>query len=39
LKRIVDEQQEAEAICEFCRERYVLSRDEVRRLIARLDAR
>jgi molecular chaperone Hsp33 len=38
LTRIVDEEPQTEAICEFCRRRYVLSRDEVSELIARLNA-
>jgi len=38
LARMVDEQPQTEAICEFCRQRYVLSRDEVARLIERIGA-
>ncbi|HMD01897.1 MAG TPA: Hsp33 family molecular chaperone HslO [Candidatus Baltobacteraceae bacterium] len=39
LRKILDEQQQAEAICEFCKQRYVLGRDELAHLIARLEAR
>lgn len=39
LRKIHSEQQHAEAICEFCKKRYVLSLPEVENLIARLEAR
>lgn len=39
LAKIAREQQSTEAVCEFCKKRYVLSRDEVTSLIARLEAR
>jgi molecular chaperone Hsp33 len=39
LVRMVEEQPQTEAVCEFCRRRYVLSRDDMRRLITRLEAR
>jgi molecular chaperone Hsp33 len=39
LRKILTEQQNAEAICEFCKKRYVLSLPEVENLIARLEAR
>jgi len=39
LRKIASEQNEAEAVCEFCKTKYVLSRDEVRRLIEKLAAR
>jgi redox-regulated HSP33 family molecular chaperone len=35
----MNEQDRAEAVCEFCKTAYVLSRDEVRGLIERLEAR
>jgi molecular chaperone Hsp33 len=38
LVEIASEQIQTEAICEFCKQQYLLSRDEVRALIARLDA-
>jgi molecular chaperone Hsp33 len=38
LADIASEQIQTEAICEFCKQQYLLSRDEVRALIARLDA-
>jgi molecular chaperone Hsp33 len=37
LRKIAREQTRAEAVCEFCKKRYVLSRDEVERLIERLE--
>jgi molecular chaperone Hsp33 len=36
LERMAVEQPHTEAVCEFCGERYVLTRDEVSRLIVRL---
>jgi molecular chaperone Hsp33 len=39
LRTILTEQKQAEAICEFCKKRYVLSSDEVENLIARLEER
>lgn len=39
LAKIAREQQSTEAVCEFCKKRYVLSRDEVTSLISRLEAR
>jgi molecular chaperone Hsp33 len=39
LRKILNEQQNAEAICEFCKKRYVLSLPEVENLLARLEAR
>lgn len=39
LAKIAREQQSTEAVCEFCKKRYVLSRDEVTSLIGRLEAR
>jgi molecular chaperone Hsp33 len=39
LDKIANEQQQAEAVCEFCKTAYVLTRDEVRGLIERLEAR
>jgi molecular chaperone Hsp33 len=36
LARIVSEEPRTEAVCEFCRETYVLTRDDVHRLISRL---
>jgi molecular chaperone Hsp33 len=39
LEKIMNEQDRAEAVCEFCKTAYVLSRDEVRGLIERLEAR
>jgi molecular chaperone Hsp33 len=38
LAKIAREQQSTEAVCEFCKKRYVLSRDEVTSLISRLEA-
>jgi molecular chaperone Hsp33 len=39
LEKILREQDRTEAVCEFCKTAYVLSRDEVNGLIARLEAR
>ena len=39
LAKILTEQQQTEAICEFCKTTYVLTRDEVRGLIEQLEAR
>lgn len=39
LQKIVDEQPQTEAVCEFCKTAYVLSHDDVRGLIDRLEAR
>jgi len=39
LRKIVAEQPQTEAVCEFCKKRYVLSRAEVENLIERLEAR
>ncbi len=39
LQKIVTEQQQTEAVCEFCKTAYVLSRDEVLGLIDQLEAR
>jgi len=39
LTKIVTEQSHTEAVCEFCKTAYVLSRDEVRGLIDQLEAR
>jgi molecular chaperone Hsp33 len=39
LEKILREQDRTEAVCEFCKTAYVLSRDEVTGLIARLEAR
>lgn len=39
LHKIATEQQQTEAVCEFCKTVYVLSRDEVRGLIDQLEAR
>jgi molecular chaperone Hsp33 len=38
LAEMASEQIQTEAVCEFCKKAYVFSRDEVRALIARLDA-
>jgi molecular chaperone Hsp33 len=38
LTDMAAEQIQTETICEFCKQQYVLSRDEVRALIARIDA-
>ncbi len=39
LAKIISEQPQTEAICEFCKRTYVLSHDDVRGLIERLEAR
>ena len=39
LAKIITEQQQTEAVCEFCKTTYVLTRDEVRGLIEQLEAR
>lgn len=39
LSKIISEQPQTEALCEFCKTAYVLSPDEVRALIERLEAR
>jgi molecular chaperone Hsp33 len=39
LRKIASEQPQTEAVCEFCKTAYVLSRDEVLGLIDRLEAR
>ena len=39
LRKMADEKAQAEAICEFCKTAYVLSRDELYGLIERLEAR
>jgi molecular chaperone Hsp33 len=39
LHKLANEQNEAEAVCEFCKTKYVFSRDEVRGLIEKLAAR
>jgi molecular chaperone Hsp33 len=39
LAKIRNEQEQTEATCEFCRQRYVLTRDEVGSLIGRLEQR
>ncbi|MBD5655191.1 MAG: Hsp33 family molecular chaperone HslO [Candidatus Eremiobacteraeota bacterium] len=39
LDKIANEQQQAEAVCEFCKTAYVLTRHEVLGLIERLEAR
>jgi molecular chaperone Hsp33 len=39
LLKIAREEPQTEAVCEFCKTAYVLSRDEVNGLIARLEAR
>ena len=39
LAKIARERESTEAVCEFCKKRYVLSRDEVSGLIGRLAAR
>ncbi|GAC1615752.1 MAG: Hsp33 family molecular chaperone HslO [Vulcanimicrobiaceae bacterium] len=38
LAKMVSEQPQTEAVCEFCKTAYVLSRDDVRRLIDQLEA-
>jgi molecular chaperone Hsp33 len=39
LQKIATEQTQTEAVCEFCKTAYVLSRDEVHGLIDQLEAR
>ncbi len=39
LQKIITEQPQTEAVCEFCKTAYVLTGDEVRSLITRLEAR
>lgn len=39
LEKILTEQNQTEAVCEFCKTAYVLDRDEVRGLIDQLEAR
>jgi molecular chaperone Hsp33 len=39
LAKIARENQQTEAVCEFCKQRYVLSRDDVNGLIDQLEAR
>ena len=39
LQKIIEEQPQTEAVCEFCKTAYVLSHDDVRDLIDRLEAR
>jgi molecular chaperone Hsp33 len=39
LHKLANEQNDAEAVCEFCKTKYVFSRDEVRGLIEKLAAR
>ncbi|MBD5634763.1 MAG: Hsp33 family molecular chaperone HslO [Candidatus Eremiobacteraeota bacterium] len=39
LEKIIREQDRTEAVCEFCKTAYVLSREEVHALIERLEAR
>ena len=39
LQKIISEEPHTEAVCEFCKTAYVLSRDEVRALIEKLEAR
>ncbi len=39
LAKMANEQSQTEAVCEFCKTAYVLSRDEVRGLIDQLEAR
>jgi molecular chaperone Hsp33 len=39
LKKMADEKAQAEAVCEFCKTAYVLSREELYGLIERLEAR
>ncbi len=39
LQKIISEQPQTEAVCEFCKTAYVLTHDEVRGLIERLEAR
>ncbi|MBV9102693.1 MAG: Hsp33 family molecular chaperone HslO [Candidatus Eremiobacteraeota bacterium] len=39
LSRMAEEQPQTEAVCEFCRRRYVLSRDEMHGLIRRIEKR
>lgn len=39
LEKIMREQTQAEAVCEYCKKRYVFSADELRRLIDSLEAR
>ena len=39
LQKILTEQPQAEAVCEFCKTAYVLTEDEVRGLIERIEAR
>ena len=38
LKKMASEQPQTEAVCEFCKQQYVLSARDVHRLVARLDA-
>jgi molecular chaperone Hsp33 len=39
LVKLIAEQEETEAVCEFCKQRYLLSREELQALIQRLDER
>jgi molecular chaperone Hsp33 len=39
LRKMADEQDNTEAVCEFCKTKYTLSRDDVLGLIGRLEAR
>ncbi|MGP6155988.1 MAG: Hsp33 family molecular chaperone HslO [Vulcanimicrobiaceae bacterium] len=39
LRKMLDEQPQTEVICEFCKEAYYFSRDELEALIARLESR
>jgi molecular chaperone Hsp33 len=39
LVKLISEQEETEAVCEFCKKQYLLSREELQSLIKRLDER
>ena len=39
LRKIVIEQPRTEAVCEFCKKRYVVTSDELQHLIDRLEGR
>lgn len=34
LQRLIEEQQEAEVVCEYCRERYLFSREQLRQIMS-----
>lgn len=39
LVKLISEQEETEAVCEFCKKQYLLSREELQALIKRIDER